>query len=59
MIPLLERARLCTPPGIDIRESVPNLEDVFIHLQSQAGDPMRAFPSRVRHPDQGIHTDAA
>jgi ABC-2 type transport system ATP-binding protein len=36
---LLERALapLRTRPGIDIRESVPNLEDVFIYLQSQAG----------------------
>jgi ABC-2 type transport system ATP-binding protein len=36
---LLDRALapLRTRPGMDIRESVPNLEDVFIHLQSQAG----------------------
>jgi ABC-2 type transport system ATP-binding protein len=30
-------APLRTRPGIDIREAVPSLEDVFIHLQSQAG----------------------
>jgi ABC-2 type transport system ATP-binding protein len=30
-------APLRTRPGIDIRESVPSLEDVFIHLQNQAG----------------------
>ncbi|HMI95212.1 MAG TPA: ABC transporter ATP-binding protein [Micropepsaceae bacterium] len=36
---LLERALapLRSRPRIDIRESEPNLEDVFIHLQSQAG----------------------
>jgi len=36
---LLERALapLRTRPGIDIREAVPSLEDVFIHLQSQVG----------------------
>jgi ABC-2 type transport system ATP-binding protein len=30
-------APLRARPGIDIRESVPSLEDVFIHLQSQVG----------------------
>jgi ABC-2 type transport system ATP-binding protein len=30
-------APLRTRPRIDIREAVPSLEDVFIHLQSQAG----------------------
>ena len=36
---LLDRALapLRSRPGIDIRQSVPSLEDVFIHLQSQAG----------------------
>jgi ABC-2 type transport system ATP-binding protein len=36
---LLERALapLRTRPGFDIREAVPSLEDVFIHLQSQTG----------------------
>jgi ABC-2 type transport system ATP-binding protein len=36
---LLEAAltALRSRPGIDVREAVPSLEDVFIHLQSQAG----------------------